>query len=403
MCYTYVPHLLYINTAQGKADMNPIIENRDNSSSDTPIQVVGAGPAGLATAITLARADRKVIVHEAQNEVGHRFKGDFQGLENWSSREDVLTSLECQGFEINFTAQPFSHGRAFDAWDIPYNINCDKPFFYLIERGPGDNTLDTGLLKQALALGVEVRFNDRVDQVDGTGILAAGPKVPDAIAVGYHFETDMPDGCWVICNDDLAPKGYAYLLVMAGRGTVKTCMFTGFKQEKIYLERTIDAFQRLVGLKMKNPQAHGGAGNFRIPKSGYSGYHPVVGEQAGFQDTLWGFGIRLAIGSGVLAAKSLLGNHNYDDLWHSDLRPQMQTAVINRALYDLLGNRGYRWFLRRMTGKKNVRQALYRAYQPSFFKRWLLPWALTRYESRRKDVTCNHIDCHCVWCRQCAA
>ncbi len=382
--------------------MNSVIPAQDRNSLDGPIQVVGAGPAGLATAITLARAGKEVIVHEAQSEVGHRFQGDFQGLENWSSQEDALSTLEALGFEINFTAQPFTHGIAYDAWDAQYRVNCDKPLFYLIERGAGPNTLDTGLLKQAQSLGVDIRFNERIDQIGKVGILAAGPKVPDAIAVGYHFETEMPDGFWVICDDNLAPKGYAYLLVMAGRGTVKTCMFTGFKQEKIYLERTLAAFQRLVGLEMKNPQPHGGAGNFRIPKSGYSGHHPVVGEQAGFQDTLWGFGIRLAMTSGVLAAQSLLANTSYDDLWQRDLKPQMQTAVINRALYDLLGNRGYRWFLRRMTGKANIRQALYHAYQPSFFKRWLLPWALTRYESRRKDVTCNHIDCHCVWCRQCA-
>lgn len=45
-----------------------------------------------------------------------------------------------------------------------------------------------------------------------------------------------------------------------------------------------------------------GVGNFRIPGTALSGTHPVVGEQAGFQDTLWGFGMREAITSGVLAA-----------------------------------------------------------------------------------------------------
>ncbi len=382
--------------------MGPLNQNQEGSQTGTPIQVVGAGPGGLAAAITLARAGREVIVHEAQGEVGHRFQGDFQGLENWSTSEDAISILRNFGLEENFVAQPFSNGIVFDAWDTAYEVHSDTPLFYLIERGAGPDTLDTGMLKQALSLGVDVRFNSRLDQIEGLGILAAGPRIPDAIAVGYHFETRMPDGFWVICNDDLAPRGYAYLLVMAGRGTVKTCMFSGFKQEKVYVERTLQAFQRLAGLEMKNPVAHGGAGNFRIPRSGYSGHHPLVGEQAGFQDTLWGFGIRLAITSGVLAAQSLLSGDNYDDLWQRELRPQMQTAVVNRALYGLLGNHGYRWFLRRMTGKADIRQALYRAYRPSFFKQWLLPWASVRYESRRKDVTCNHVDCHCVWCRKCA-
>ena len=381
--------------------MSPI-QHTQNISTREPITIAGAGPAGLAAAITIARAGRKVIVHEAQSEVGHRFQGDFQGLENWTSQNDVLSELNDLGLVSNFTAHPFANGSVYDAWDKQYDIRSDTPLFYLIERGPGPTTLDTGLLKQALELGVEVRFNSRLNQLDGIGILAAGPKVPDAIAVGYHFETSMEDGFWVICSDDLAPKGYAYLLVLDGRGTVKTCMFSGFKEEKVYVKRTLQAFQRLVGLDMKNPVAHGGAGNFRVPRSGYSGHHPLVGEQAGFQDTLWGFGIRLAISSGILAAKSLLSGENYDDLWQRELRPQMQTGVVNRALYSLLGNRGYRWFLRRMSAKSDLREGLNHAYRPSIFKRCLLPWALTRYESRRKDVTCNHIDCHCVWCRNCA-
>jgi hypothetical protein len=55
-------------------------------------------------------------------------------------------------------------------------------------------------------------------------------------------------------------------------------MFSGFKQEKRYVQRTVAAFQRLVGLEMKNPRPHGGSGNFRIPASAYSGRHPRVGE-----------------------------------------------------------------------------------------------------------------------------
>ncbi len=371
----------------------------NNNQKNDPTQIAGAGPAGLAAAITLARAGREVIVHETHSEVGHRFQGDFQGLENWTTSNDALSSLKEIGIDCNFTAQPFNGGTAYDAWDKSYVIHSDRPLFYLIERGPGPDSLDSGLLKQAQALGVDVRFNSKLKQLEGVGILAAGPKAPDAIAVGYHFETDMADGYWVICDDDLAPKGYAYLLVMAGRGTVKTCMFSGFKQEKIYVKRTLEAFQRLADLEMKNPVAHGGAGNFRIPNSAYSGLNPLIGEQAGFQDTLWGFGIRLAIASGVLAAKSLLSGDNYDDLWQRQLRPQMQTAIVNRAFYSLLGNRGYRWFLKRTTDKSDVCKALYRAYHPSLFKNLLLPWAKTRYESRRKDVTCNHVDCHCVWCR----
>src|SRR3990170_4465697 len=285
------------------------------------ITIAGAGPAGLAAAVTLARAGRRVVVHEARNEVGARFGGDLQGLENWTSRHDVLEDLRQLGISTGFEVLPCRRGEAYDAWERSYPVCSAAPLFYMVERGPGPGTLDAALLQQARSLGVEVRFNSRLERLPGPGILAIGPRAADAIAVGYHFDTDMADGFWFICNDELAPEGYAYLLVMRGRGTVKSCMFSGFKQEKLYVERTVDAFQRLAGLRMKQPQAHGGVGNFRLPLTALSGSHPVAGEQAGFQDTLFGFGMGFAIRSGVLGARSLLEEGGYDGLWRRDLRP----------------------------------------------------------------------------------
>jgi len=373
--------------------------DKNNTHTDMAVEIAGAGPAGLAAAITLARAGREVVVYEAHKEVGHRFGGDFQGLENWTTDKDALSVLEGLGLATDFDAMPCHSGTFFDAAGKRHEINSGETLFYLLERGPGPGTLDSALLRQAQSLGVEVRFNSRLDQMAGEGILAAGPRAADAIAVGYHFETDMADGFWAICDNELAPQGYAYLLAMNGKGTVKSCMFSGFKQEKLYVQRTLEAFQRLVGFEMKNPRPHGGSGNFRIPESAYSGPHPLVGEQAGFQDTLWGFGMRLAISSGVLAAQSLLNGEDYDTLWQRELKPQMDASVVNRGLYSLMGNRGYSWCLQRLVSSTNLRKSLQQQYRHSLSKRLLAPWARRRYESQRKDVTCDHIDCHCIWCR----
>jgi len=368
------------------------------SNQDT-VTVAGAGPAGLAAAITLAQAGHSVVVHEAHREVGHRFGHDFQGLENWTGESDVLQTLGDLGLTTDFHYLPCCHGVVFDAWGQEYPIHNDLPLFYMVERGPGPGSLDSALLSQAQALGVDVRFNSRLTRMAGVGIRAVGPKAADAIAVGYHFETSMSDGFWVICDDDLAPKGYAYLLIWDGKGTVKTCMFNGFKQEKIYVQRTVKAFEKLVGLKMENPRRHGGVGNFRMPVQTLSSQRPVAGEQAGFQDTLWGFGMRHAMTSGVLAAQSLLENTDYDTLWRKEFGGQMAASVVNRALFSMLGNRGYRWFLSNMSRKTNVGSFLQRHYQNSFVRKLLLPWARTRYRSALRDESCDHLDCECIWCR----
>lgn len=362
------------------------------SSTEQIIEIAGAGPAGLAAAITLAQGGRQVVVHEMHKEVGHRFGRDFQGLENWTTDEDVLSIMQRQGLTTAFDALPCLGGVAFDSADKRYQIRSEAPLFYLVERGPGPGTLDSALLRQALALGVEVRFNSRLQRPAGAAILAAGPRAADAIAVGFHFDTEMTDGYWIICDDALAPKGYAYLLVMNGKGTVKSCMFSGFKQQKLYVQRTLERFQRLVGLELKNPRPHGGSVNFHLPRTAYAGSHPVVGEQAGFQDTLWGFGMRVAISSGILAAQSLLSGEDYDALWQRELKPQMETSVVNRVLYGLLGNNGYGWFLRWITSRPDPRTSLQYHYRAAWHKNVLLPWARRRYQSRRQDVSCGDVD-----------
>lgn len=363
------------------------------------VHVAGAGPAGLGAAITLARAGRRVIVHEAHSTVGARFRRDLQGLENWTTDEDVLDWLRRIGISTAFAALPCRAGTAFDARGRPHAVRGRLPLFYMVERGPEAGTLDTALLEHARALGAEVRFGSRLDRLEGVGVLALGPRAADAIAVGYHFDTTMPDGFWIVCDDEVAPKGYAYLLVMNGRGTVKTCMFADFKRESQYVQRSVAAFERLVGLKMIDPRPHGGFGNFRIPDSALSGAHPLAGEHAGFQDTLWGFGMRLAIVSGVLAARSVLEGIDYDASWRRELAPWLQASVVNRVLYERCGNAGYAWLLRAQGSVGDARRFLRWLYRPRFATRLLLPWARARYRSRRRDAACSHADCTCIWCR----
>ena len=362
------------------------------------ITVVGAGPAGLACAIVLARAGRTVIVREWHNTVGSRFHGDFQGLENWSDRRDVLDELRAAGIEVNFDCHPVREGTAFDAWGESYPIRSDRPLFYLVQRGSRGASLDRGLLKQAIAAGAEVRFDDRVTKLNGPAVLAIGPRVADAIAAGYVFETDRPDCSWIAFNNELAPLGYAYLLIHRGRGTVANCMFTGFKRHTECLERTVAFFRERAGLEMRDPRPFGGFANFRLPRTAVQGGNPVIGEQAGFQDALTGFGMRYALRSGILAARSQIEGVDYTVLWRRELQPLLRAGVSNRFIFSNLGDRGWRWVLRRLS-RSDPATKLRRLYRPSVLTRLVYPIAYHRYRASLADPSCDHVDCSCVWCR----
>jgi flavin-dependent dehydrogenase len=362
-----------------------------------PVTVVGAGPAGLACAIGLARAGRRVVVREWHSHVGARFHGDFQGIENWSDERDVLDELAAAGIRAAFDHHPVSEATAYDSRGISYRLQSQQTLYYLVRRGAEEGCLDRNLLHQATEAGAEVRFGDRMGEIEGTAVLAIGPRSAQAIAAGYVFETDMRDGSWLALDNRLAPLGYAYLLVHDGRGTVASCMFTGFKRQAAYVERTVAFFKDRVRLEMRNPRPFGGFANFRLPRTAVQGGHPMIGEQAGFQDALAGFGIRYAMRSGLLAAQSIIEATDYARLWQRDLLPLLRTGTVNRFLFNLVGESGWRLALRALS-RGNTRLTLRWLYQSSALRRALFPIARLRYRSQLRDSSCDHVDCHCVWC-----
>ena len=121
----------------------------------TTINIIGAGPAGLAASIVLRKHGFSVKVYEMSSDVGHRLNGDFQGLENWSSEKDITELLKDIGIEINFLCVPYYEGTVYAPEMRPAEIKSERPIFYLVKRGTMPGTLDTGLKEQALSLGTE--------------------------------------------------------------------------------------------------------------------------------------------------------------------------------------------------------------------------------------------------------
>jgi flavin-dependent dehydrogenase len=231
--------------------------------------------------------------------------------------------------------------------------------------------------------------------------VAGGPRGPDGIVVGYVFETHRADGIYVALSDDLAPKGYCYLLVSRGRGTVATCLFENYHAEKEYVERTLAFFQKSAGLSMRNATRFGGTGNVLLPQTARQGNILFAGEAAGFQDALWGFGMRLAMLSGHLAARAILDGapESYDRLWRRRLGGLLKASIVNRYAFSRMGDSGYVRLMRSIAATRNARDWLRRHYAASLWKRLLYRLAGPRSTSRRTAPGCAVSGCDCTWCR----
>jgi len=367
-------------------------------ASENTITIIGAGPAGLAASIVLRKHGFPVKVYEMSSDVGHRLNGDFQGLENWSSEKDITELLKDIGIEMNFFCVPYYEGTVYAPEMRPAEIKSERPIFYLVKRGAMPGTIDTGLKEQALSLGIEILFDHRLDKFDGSAIVGTGPKGADAVAVGITFTTAMKDQAIVVLDDNIAPKGYAYLLVNQGYGTMVTVLYREYRREKEYFEKMMQFFENNIIPDIRDAKRFACYGNFFIRDSQIRHNKLYVGESAGFQDCLWGFGMRYAILSGYLAAKSFIQGLDYDILWKRELKPMLETSLINRFFFERFGHAGYRYLTKRFA-EGDPRGFLRKHYNYSFFKHLLLPIAKRRYESRVKDLSCNHENCTCVWCR----
>ena len=354
-----------------------------------PVNIIGAGPAGLTAAIVLARNGCPARVFEMAADVGTRRNGDFQGLENWSSEQDIADLLAECGLETNFLCEPYHGGKIFSPGMQPVRIRSDRPIFYLVRRGSFPGSLDMGLKEQAQAAGVEIVFNRRLDVGSGSGIVGTGPRGVDILAAGITFTTSMEDRAVVVFDDAIAPKGYAYLLVHRGCGTLATVMYRDFHREKECFAAMELFFRDIEKCDIHNETRFTSYGNFFIRNSQVHENALYVGESAGFQDGLWGFGLRYAVLSGYLAAQSIITGADYDGLWKKRLMPMLETSLVNRFLFEKFGHAGYRYLTRKLT-RGSPCNYLRRHYNQSFYKRLLLPLAKVGYLRRRdKQKACE--------------
>lgn len=299
-----------------------------------PVRIAGAGPAGLAAAIVLARSGRRVEVHEQRDRVGARWKRGLQILENFSEQEDILDFMRGAGIEASFWRSPIRELTLWAGSGKKHHFRSGVPLGYFVRRGAQPGELDRGLLDAAVAAGADVRFGSRLRPGDAR-IRATGPRRVNGIGKEVTFKTALSDRMTVILDPQLAPGGYAYLFIVDGEATMGMAILSGYARVDELYERTVRRFKEIEGVEPAGGEEAVLVANFflkggpRTPEGAL-----WAGEAGGFQDYLFGFGMRYAMTSGVLAARSICGDVEYNKLWSRRLTGKQKVSLWNRFLYE---------------------------------------------------------------------
>lgn len=316
------------------------------------ILIAGGGIAGLTCAINLAARGIPVEVHEAKRYCGKAIR-DFEYLENWSFPEDALGTVRRCGLWPSFDHRPIHSFKAYSPSLRGITVSAHAPLMYRVRRGPIVGSIDEALERQAKDAGVSIHYVSRLPEEKAT-VIAWGPRRPNLLVAGIEFHTPTEDSIEVLTDDACAPQFYAYRIVDGGRGVIVTAFPTDHTDSRRLLERTVQRFQQIRPVPAATIRRFGYGGTLRVPTTAMRDGRLYVGEAAGFQDCLFGFGMRYAMLSGYLAARALSEGEDYDHLWQDAFGHQLAVGARNRRLYSLFGNSGYEAMIRILASRNPV-------------------------------------------------
>ncbi|HUP28455.1 MAG TPA: hypothetical protein VM409_08475 [Chloroflexia bacterium] len=350
------------------------------------IVIAGAGVAGLTAAIGLKRGGQPVRILERSRASGIQRYPDWDAVENWTSVEDLPLFLERIGIEASrFRFAGHSSFSVIDPYGKRYDIKTPRPFFYLIKRGATGGGLEQGLQAQAEDMGIPIEY-DTVCLPGEADIWAGGTFGQGSrfVSTGFTFHTDHPNWVCGLVDVNVAPKAYAYLVVVEGEGTLAVVLTEGRREANKLLDKATQAFQRATDLDIRDRHKSGGSGG-DLAAFWQSHTDFVIGEAAGFQDFLWGFGIRHALSSGYLAAQAILSGEDWQQVADERIRALVRASLVNRWLYDRLPNRGYAELIRRFASDPDLNSLVGRWYHPRRIHRLLWPLVSRRFRRQVAD------------------
>jgi len=319
------------------------------------IKILGAGLAGISAAINLVKGGKEVEVHERRDEVGLQMHPNYQGL--LRTHGDPKGYLNGLGLDPEFDYK-FLDKCVLSTRKKDRRITAAEPVMF-VKRG-GEGSLEWGLYQQALDLGVEFKFNQKMAEKD-VDVVAVGHTRCDMAAFGVQYENaDWDDETFVYMYDDrYSPRGWYLYLVPFGDGRIEiiNCCSQPYVQQ--VRRRFFNAIKERKVLRdvvkgAKPVHYLGGYGGAKFPGSAVRDGRYYVGEAAGFQDPFRGFGMNYALQSGKLAADAMLHGKDYDALWKADFEKQIRLDLSRRYAMVLFGDRIAELYFRKVRDGETV-------------------------------------------------
>ena len=312
----------------------------------------GGGPAGLSSAIYLLKNGYRCKLIEKKDYPKKMSNRGFQVLENFTKKEDSLNLFKFLNVN-NFFYFPLNQAIFWDFKQNPFPIFSKESFGYLIKRGNEEGSMDMALLEKAKELGLEIINGDKKED-----ICATGPSQPDGIVQERHFKTDENLRIWVLIDPKKIFGGYSYLFTMGGSGTFGCAITYNFKKIKEISEKTWAFFQDIEKFPHSNLKKYHSYINFYLPESYEKDGVFYAGEAGGVQDFFLGLGIRIAIESGIIAAKSKIENFSFTSKMKERFQDDFKRSFVLRIFYEKLPSFVFNYLFKKYS-KKDAKGVLY--------------------------------------------
>ena len=330
------------------------------TKENSKIHIVGAGIAGMTAAINLSKFGKSVIIHEKKSKIGDSRDGDFEGIENWIFSKNVSESIAECGIDFNnIPKRPIYEFSVHLNDASPVKIESKNPFFYIVKRGTSSDSLDNYLAKICNSLNVRFRFNQHYN-ISASHIDATGTYRAAAYICGAQIVTDLPNQVHLLLGKEFAPRGYAYLIINDGFGTIATA----FKKNSNFSDPLKPCIQyfKTHGFDFEVKSKFANRGSFNLPRLWDRNHTIMVGEAGGYQDYLFGFGMRMAMYSGLSAACKLSGKGYQSKMINRELNNKRRISFANRLLFEKLSIDKINYWVNKFEKNNNPLNILRSAY-----------------------------------------